>query len=231
MTLPYVLDRERFARLLQPWGRDTARGALGLGPDEVMVLLPGTGGDRRGRMDLLKAMRSIQEEYLPRVKFFLVGDRGPASPRELGAFHASLDHKWQNRVTVVPGTPDMALYYRAADIFLCTSRIEISPRVMLEAMYCRLPIITTPLFGVTGMLRDGYSARFYYPGHYRQLARLIETLIQEPTRRRQLGDNAALALSALPDYDDMLISYAKLFREGFLSGKPRTGRRETGSHR
>ncbi len=227
MTLSYVLDCERFARLLQPWRRDTARAALGLGPDEVMVLLLGTSCERRGRMDLLKAIRSIQEEYLPRVKFFLVGDRVNSSTQKLCAFHASLDHKWQNRVTIVPETKDVGLYYRAADIFLCTSRIESFPRVILEAMYCRLPIITPPLFGITGMLRDGYSARFYYPGHYRQLARLIETLIQEPTRRRQLGDNAALGLSALPDYDDMLTSYAKLFREGFMSGQPRTGRRET----
>jgi GT2 family glycosyltransferase len=231
MTLSYALDCEGIARLLQPWRRDTARRALGLVPNEVMVLLRGTSCERRGRMDLLKAMRSIQEEYLPRVKFFLVGDRMNASPRELWAFHASLDHKWQNRVTVAPEMPDVGLYYRAADISLCTSRTESSPWVILEAMYCRLPIITPPLFGITGTLRDGYSARFYYPRHYRQLARIIETLIQEPTRCRQLGDNAALALSALPDYDDMLTSYAELFREGFMSGKPRTGRRETVSHR
>jgi O-antigen biosynthesis protein len=230
MTLSYALDCERFARLLQPWRRDTARGALGLGPDEVMVLLRGTGCEGKGRLDLLKAMRSIKAEFLPRVKFFLVRDGVNSSPREHFAFHASLDHKWQNRVTVVPETKDLGLYYRAADIFLCTSRLESSPRMFLEAMYCRLPIITTPLFGVTGMLRDGYSARFYYPGHDRQLARLIDTLIQEPAQRRQLGDNAALALSVLPDYAAMLTSYAELFREGFLSGAPRTGRRKTASY-
>jgi hypothetical protein len=28
----------------------------------------------------------------------------------------------------------------------------------------------------------------------------------------------------------MLTSYAKLFREAFMSGEPRTGRGETGSH-
>jgi GT2 family glycosyltransferase len=230
MTLSHVLDRERFARLLQPWRRDTARGALGLGPDEVMVLLRGTSCERRGCMDLLKAIRLIKEEYLPRVKFFLVGDPVNSSPQNLGAFPAFLDPKRQNRVTMVPETKDVGLYYRAADIFLCTSRIESSPQVILEAMYCRLPIITPPLFGVTGMLRDEYSARFYHPGHYRQLAGLLETLIREPTRRRQLGDNAALGLAVLPDYEDMLTSYAKLFREAFMSGEPRTGRGETGSH-
>ena len=109
MTLSYVLDRERFARLLQPWRRDTARGALGLGPDEVMVLLRGTSCERRGCRDLLKAIRLIKEEYLPRVKFFLVGDRVNSSPQNLGAFPAFLDPKRQNRVTMVPETKDVGL--------------------------------------------------------------------------------------------------------------------------
>jgi GT2 family glycosyltransferase/glycosyltransferase involved in cell wall biosynthesis len=225
MTLPDGLDSEGFARLLQPWSRDAARGALGLRPDDIMVLLPGTICETGGQMDVLKAIRVIDEECLPRVKFFLVGDRPNAYSRRLHAFLASLDHKRRNRLSMVPETEDRGLYYRAADIFLCTSRIERIPRPILEAMYCRLPIITTPLFGASELLRYRQSARFYNPGAYGRLAGLLETLIREPTRRRQLGDNAALALAALPDYDDMLSSYAELFREAFLSGQPRTGRR------
>jgi glycosyltransferase involved in cell wall biosynthesis len=171
----------------------------------------------------------INAEYLAGVKFFLVGDRPNAYSRRLHAFQASLDRERQNRISMVPDTEDMGLYYQAADIFLCTSRIEGLPRPILEAMYCRLAIITTPLFGATELLRDRQSARFYNPGAYRKLARLLESLIREPTRRRQWGDNAALALAALPDYNDMLNSYAELFREAFLSGQPRTSQGAAGS--
>jgi GT2 family glycosyltransferase/glycosyltransferase involved in cell wall biosynthesis len=230
MTLPNVLDYDRFARILQPWKRDDARRRLGLQPEEVMVLLLGTICERKGQMDLLEAIPLIHENFVRGAKFFLVGDRANPYSQKLHVSHASLDHKWQNRVTIIPETEDVGLYYGAADIFLCTSRIESFPRVILEAMYCRLPIITTPVFGVTEMVRDGCSAIFYRPGDYRQLARLMETLITEPTRRRQLGGNAALGLAALPDYADMLNSYAKLFREAFMSGQPRTGRSEQVSH-
>lgn len=115
-------------------------------------------------------------------------------------------------------------FYRAADIFLSTSRAESLPRPILEAMYCRLPIITTPRFGVNELLYERQGARYYYSGAYRQLAGVLESLIREPAQRRQWGDNAGLALAALPDYDDMLNHYAELFREAFLSGQPRTGR-------
>jgi O-antigen biosynthesis protein len=227
MTLPAALDCKRLARRLQPWRRNTARQALGVGPEEVMVLLRGASAEGRGRLDLLKALPWLPAERFPGVKFFLVGDRGTFSPRELPAFPASreLEHPWRNRLTVVPETGDVGLYYLAADIFLCACRPESSPRVIQEAMYCRLPIITTPCFGVAGMLQDGYNAGFYRAGDYRQLAGLLETLIREPARRRQWGDNAALGLATLPDYEDMLASYAKLFREGFMSSQPRTRRR------
>ena len=228
MTLPSSLDGERFARILQPWPRDTARRALGLEPDEVMVLLPGTICETGGQMDLLKAIRVIDEECLPGVKFFLVGDRPNAYSRRLHDFQASLPGERRHRISLVPETEDPGLFYRAADIFLSTSRAESFPRPILEAMYCRLPIITTPRFGVNELLYERQGARYYYSGAYRQLAGVLESLIREPAQRRQWGDNAGLALAALPDYDDMLNHYAELFREAFLSGQPRTGRGTAG---
>jgi glycosyltransferase involved in cell wall biosynthesis len=79
------------------------------------------------------------------------------------------------------------------------------------------------VFGVVEMLRDGCNALFYDPGDYQQLAEFLTTLIQDPARRRQLGENTGLGLAALPDYGEMLTNYGQLFREAFMSGKSRTG--------
>jgi len=224
LTIHNVLDYERFDQLLQPWPREAARRRLGLQPDEVMVLLVGTICERKGQLDLFPTLRLLNDACLKKVKFFLVGDRPSPYSQKIHAAYASLDQAWRSRVTIVPETKAVGLYFRAADAFLCTSRIECFPRVLLEAMYCRLAIITTPVFGVTEMVRDASSARFYPPGDCQRLARLIEILIREPAERQRLGDNAALSLSALPAYDDMLSSYGRLFREGLMTCKPRTGR-------
>lgn len=224
LTIHTILDYERFDRQLQPWPRDAARRELGLQPDEVMVLLVGTICERKGQSDLFLTLPLLNKACLKKVKFFLVGDRPSPYSRKIHAAYASLDQAWRSRVTIVPETKAVGLYFRAADAFLCTSRIECFPRVLLEAMYCRLAIITTPVFGVTEMVQDASNARYYPPGDCQRLARLIEILIREPAERQRLGDNAALSLSALPAYDDILNSYGKLFREGLMTCKPRTGR-------
>jgi GT2 family glycosyltransferase len=223
LTLHNVLNYERFARLLQPWTRDRARRALGLEPQEVMVLLLGTVCPRKGQKDLAAASHWLGAESWRQAKFFLVGDRADAYSREIHHLLSSLPPERQARMSMVAETRDVGLYYRAADVFLCTSRNESFPRVLLEAMYCRLPIITTPVFGVVEMLRDGCNALFYDPGDYQQLAEFLTTLIQDPARRRQLGENTGLGLAALPDYGEMLTNYGQLFREAFMSGKSRTG--------
>jgi len=223
LTLHNVLNYERFARLLQPWNRDKARRELGLKPEEVMVLSLGTVCKRKGQEDVMTAGRRLDADTWRQVKFFLVGDRRSAYSQKLHALRDALPQDRQKRTAIIPETRDVGLYYRAADVFLCTSRNESFPRVILEAMYCRLPIITTPVFGVVEMLRDGCNALFYEPGNYRRLAEFLTTVIQDPGRRRELGENAALGLSAFPDYGEMLTSYGQLFREAFMSGKPRAG--------
>ncbi len=39
----------------------------------------------------------------------------------------------------------MPLYYRAADVLLCTSKVEGSPNVIKEALACNLPIVSVPV--------------------------------------------------------------------------------------
>ena len=60
-------------------------------------------------------------------------------------------------MAILPETAEPGRFYQAADVFVCTSRVESFPRVTLEAMAHGLPIVTTPVFGIREQVRPGTS--------------------------------------------------------------------------
>jgi glycosyltransferase involved in cell wall biosynthesis len=118
---------------------------------------------------------------------------------------------------MIEETSDPALYYAAADIFVCCSRVESFPRVILEALAARLPIVTTPVYGIAEQVRENESALFYPPGDVASLARAIDRLIENPTLTKRLAANTVTALESLIDFDSMVNEYGKVFREAWVS--------------
>jgi glycosyltransferase involved in cell wall biosynthesis len=127
----------------------------------------------------------------------------------------------QARIEVIAETAEVAPYYAAADLFVCTSRVESYPRVILEAMAAGLPIITTPVHGITEQVREEINALFYQPGDAAQLAAQVARVVTAPDLRQRLADNSRSVLATLKDFDGMSAAYAEVFREAWLSGRSR----------
>jgi glycosyltransferase involved in cell wall biosynthesis len=119
----------------------------------------------------------------------------------------------RERLSVIGETGDPYLYFRAADISICTSRIESYPRVILEAMASGLPIVTTSVFGIAEQVRDEVNALFYQPEQTDVLARQIARLIGDDAFRARMADNSPLVLQCLTKFDEMLEAYGAVFRE------------------
>jgi glycosyltransferase involved in cell wall biosynthesis len=117
------------------------------------------------------------------------------------------------RVTLVPETADVAQYFIAADIFVCTSRVENYPRVILEAMAWGLPIVATPVFGIREQVREDVNGIFYEPGDVEALAAAISRLVANDELRERLAGNAVPTLDALTDFDSMVDQYGSIFIE------------------
>jgi glycosyltransferase involved in cell wall biosynthesis len=76
-------------------------------------------------------------------------------------------------------------YFNASDIYVCSSTNESFPLVILEAMSCSLPIVTTPVFGISEQLTDSETALFYHPGKIKQLAKKIKLMLDHKMRQRK----------------------------------------------
>ena len=92
---------------------------------------------------------------------------------------------------------------------------------VFEAMAFGLPILTTPVFGIPELVREGVNAQFYQPGDVKTLAKLIETLVKNEALRLKLAGNSREVLNSLPGYSEMLEDYTSLIRQAVLVGGPR----------
>ena len=221
VTIHTGLDREQFLAALAEWPRAAARRELNVGPDEVVVLTVGTVCERKGQIDLIDAVARLDEPSASRTKCFVVGDRASEYSARLERARQALPTARRARVEIVAETPDIARYYAASDVFVCSSRFESFPRVILEAMAAGLPIVTTPVYGIAEQVRENVNALCYAPGDVETLARHLERLQREPSLRRALAANSHHVLDLLNDFESMVQAYADVFREAWASGVSR----------
>jgi glycosyltransferase involved in cell wall biosynthesis len=100
----------------------------------------------------------------------------------------------RNKV-IFPGyVDDMLLvkHYRAADIFVVPSisSAEAQGIVLIEAMACGTPIITTKIHGPQEMVKEGYNGYVVNPRDPAHLAKIIESMLIEEPRLQQMQINA-----------------------------------------
>lgn len=209
---------ERAAEELARWTRADARRRLGLSDDECVVILMGTVCRRKGQLDLVQALAAI-DPIRPNLRAYIVGatthDEGYA--KELEAALNALPTAQRDRIAVTGAVDDMTLYYAAADISVCTSRIESAPRVIVESMLFSLPIVTTAVFGIPELVDEDVNALFYNPGDTQALAALISRLAGNAEERQSLAAHSRDVLYSKPGYKEMLAQYSHLVREAALT--------------
>lgn len=149
--------------------------------DKVVVAFVTSGNFKKRGFDIFKeAIDALPIEIKGRADF-----------RALGSGEIS----GETPITFDPPLKDIQNYYNAIDVFVLPARFEEFGRVVLEAMGCGLPVITTDKVGAAELL-SGESAKFIIPTNDPHALKdaLIE-LISNPELRGRLGKlNAELAL-------------------------------------
>jgi glycosyltransferase involved in cell wall biosynthesis len=209
---------QSYEPLCLPKKRQQIRQKLKVKDQELLVLMLGTVFKRKGQEDFIQAISLLPEEIVENVRFVIVGDRPDTDySHEIHELAKCLPQKRKERLVILKETTSPDDYYQAADIFLCCSRIESFPLVILEAMKYALPIITTPVFGISEQVADKESALFYPPGDAKALARQLERVVLDQNLRKKLGEGARNALNLLPTYNELIDKYYQIIREASFS--------------
>lgn len=99
-------------------------------------------------------------------------------------------HKLKERVQFLTGSDSVVDYYQAADLFLYPSPYDSFGMVVLEAMACGLPVVTTRRAGVSELVSSESGLLVDSPEDLEPLVSHVQRLVHDAAERSQLGGQA-----------------------------------------
>jgi glycosyltransferase involved in cell wall biosynthesis len=166
--------------------------------------------ERKGQHTLVEAAAALAKSRTDFV-CYLVGarDRVPYTGyvREL-IRRRGLD----DVVHLIPETDDVWTFYRAADVYVCTSHMETFSRAILEAEAFGLPIVSTPCCGVSEQVYWGFNALPFAVGDDSGLACQLGRVLDDDRLRDVMGFQSRAAFEAHLNDQDMLDRYEAVIR-------------------
>lgn len=184
--------------------REEVRAELGLREGEAMIVhLSNLRPVKRVDL-LLDAVARVR----PREAFKLVVLAG-------GNFGPFVEHVkrlgLRERVVVREKVFDVEDYLQAADLGLFASESESFCLSILEGMWFGCPSVSTNVGGIPEVVRDGEDGVLVPAGDAEALARAVEGLLREPTRRTAFG-TAARRRAEMFSADAIVPQYERLYR-------------------
>ena len=192
--------------------RATLRAQFGLQPHELLVTNVGTVCDRKGQHIFARAVDLLWRRYpalAARTRFIMLG--GGETPFD-AVLADLLTHLGRTNLNVHPGTSDYFPYYAAADLFVCSTYEESSPRVILETMACGTPMLSSGVHGVPEQARPDLEATLIPPGDTVALCEGMAKLLLAPEIGASLAARARARVSHEFDAAILLPRHANLAR-------------------
>ena len=118
----------------------------------------------------------------------------------------------EDRVIVRENVADIEDYLLAADLGLFTSDTESFCLSILEAMCFACPSVATSVGGIPEVIEDDVTGRVAPAGNADALARAVESLIQDPARRRAMGQAAQIRARENFSAAKIVSAYEQLYR-------------------
>jgi glycosyltransferase involved in cell wall biosynthesis len=181
--------------------------------DEPVLIIVGSLVPEKNQTFMLDVFHALHKQY-GRGWLWVVGD-GPlrnsleSQARELGLV---------NQIKFLGYQPDALSYIRSADVLVLPSKIEGLPAVLLEAMACGVPVLTSAVGGIpevvidreTGILMRDWRVESYVEG-------IVSILSDERFRSGIVARAQQLVSSNYP-----LNTIAERFRETYQQLQDKT---------
>jgi D-inositol-3-phosphate glycosyltransferase len=182
---PYGLDLEPIDDHRAEFDGEAARREAGIPADAELVACVGTVEPRKAQVMMAQAFDLIAAGH-PRAWVAFVGGREDDNTEALRRYVES--SPYGERMRVIPVTPEVESWYGMADVLVCASDIESTPRTVLEAMAWETPVLGTRVFGLPELIDDGETGWLCEPRDLPALAAGLDRVLSLPAeKRRRVG--------------------------------------------
>jgi glycosyltransferase involved in cell wall biosynthesis len=185
-TVPHVIDFDRYAKASARASRDEVRAQLGL--HGVTFVYVGRLWSGKGLDQLFDAFAGLKRQSTHDVSLLLVGDGNEEARLRRRCADEGLED------VVFAGFHDgdaLPELYAAADVFVFPTLGDPFGMVVLEAMACGLPVISTGAAGeIADRIDDGVNGFVVPPADAEVLRERMELLTGDESLRRRVGDAA-----------------------------------------
>ena len=183
---PYGIDPGK-VRVLGN-GADTnifCPGRSNLDPETSYILTVCRLGPRKGLDDLLACAR-LMVNHIPDLRIYLAGD-GPQNGRIKRAIQSL--NLTDNVILLghIADQQQLTDLYRGAAVFVHPAHYEGLPTVLLEAMACSRPVVSTAVSGALDVIEDGKNGLLIPPHAPDQMAHAILRVLKDPGFGQLLG--------------------------------------------
>jgi len=209
-----------------PWGNsEIARFRLqaGASAEIPMVGFVGRLCPSKGVETLVRAVGLLKNRW-PRLKVVLVGDENRGS-----GYRAHLEKMIRDlsleKMIVFSGYLNGARQIsNVFDIQVVASAAEPFGLVTLEAMGAGVPVVVTDSGGSPEIVRDGVEGFLFEPGDEKSLARKLDSLLDSPGLRREMGRRGLQRVAESFTHAKMLDRTEEVYRRALGLAEPAGGR-------
>lgn len=196
-VIPPGVDTSHF----YPIPPDEARAAIGIQPDDRMILFVGRIEPLKGIETLIRAIAHLSMERIisgcPHYLAIVGGDPNltpEMEDSEMARLQALCHDLGVNDLVLFLGKraqDTLPYYYSAAEVVVMPSHYESFGMVALEAMACGTPVIASQVGGLAFLVQDGVTGFSIPDDDPSALAEKLSQLVCNPDLRNQLGAQAA----------------------------------------
>jgi D-inositol-3-phosphate glycosyltransferase len=213
-----------------PVSKQFARIALGLPPDQRVILQLGRLVPRKGVDTVIRGFARLRRDHHVDARLLVVGGDAdqpdPGTTPEIARLQAvAAEEGVADAVTLVGrrGREVLKYYYSAADIFVSTPWYEPFGITPVEAMACGTAVVGSNVGGIKFTVRDGETGYLVSPDDPAALGERLAHLYKHPKLLSVFRKQAIRRVNDLFTWQKVAAAASELYEGVLALGQPRAG--------